>query len=119
VIACPYQQRQFYSGKEVFLVGHQSPELEFIGKQEFPIQTGTVLKCTFCKEKIDKGISKNLKPGVDFEATPACVTTCPVQARSFGDLDDPESNVSELIRRRKGFQLHPEFGTEPSIYYID
>jgi len=119
VIACPYQQRQFHSGKESFLHGRQSPELELIGKEIFPIQPGTVLKCTFCKEKIDEGISRGLNPGVDFEATPACVSTCPVKVRCFGDLDDPESEVSELIRRRKGIQLHPEFGTDPSIYYID
>jgi phenylacetyl-CoA:acceptor oxidoreductase 27-kDa subunit len=59
-----------------------------------------------------------MKPGVDREATPACVITCAPQARTFGDLDDPESQVSSYIRERKGFQLHPEYGTEPSIYYV-
>jgi len=69
-------------------------------------------------DRTEEGIHKGLKPGMDREATPACVNNCPVSARTFGDLDDPNSNVSILIRKKKGFQLHPEFGTDPSVYYI-
>ena len=119
VIACPYQQRQFYSGKETYSFSQGFTELELIGKELFPLQQGTVVKCTFCKEVIDEGIFKGLKPGLDYEATPACVNACPVKARLFGDLDDPDSIVSGLIRGRKGFPLHSELGTEPSVYYID
>jgi phenylacetyl-CoA:acceptor oxidoreductase subunit 1 len=120
VIACPYQQRKFHSsGKEDYFPAKGSTELGLVGKEIYPLQSGTAVKCTFCKEKIDEGIRKGLKPGTDCEATPACVNTCPVKARWFGNLDDPDSKVSELIRQRKGFQLHPEFGTNPSVYYID
>jgi hypothetical protein len=70
-------------------------------------------------ERIDAGLAKGLKPGIDREATPACVNTCQARALTFGDLDDPNSEVSALIRERGGFQLHPEYGTEPSVYYID
>jgi hypothetical protein len=38
---------------------------------------------------------------------------------TFGNLDDPDSEVSVLIRERKGFTLQPEYGTEPSVYYVD
>ena len=38
---------------------------------------------------------------------------------TFGNLDDPDSEVSVLIRERKGFALQSEYGTEPSVYYVD
>ncbi len=120
VIACPYQQRTLYDDdKKEYFPGQGLIELEVMGRQLYPHQVGTVLKCNFCKERIDRGIQQGLKPGIDRQATPACVLTCPVKARHFGDLDDPRSDVSTLVRARKGYQLHPERGTEPSVYYID
>jgi Fe-S-cluster-containing dehydrogenase component len=77
------------------------------------------VKCNFCLERIDAGLEKGLKPGIDREATPACVNTCQARALSFGDLDDPESNVSQLIRGRNGFVLQEEYDTEPSVFYVD
>jgi Fe-S-cluster-containing dehydrogenase component len=47
------------------------------------------------------------------------VNTCMVRARHFGDLDDPENNVSLLITKRNGQPLRPELGTEPSVYYVE
>lgn len=120
VLACPYQQRTYYSdASKGYFPGQGLTELEVFGRELSSFQSGTVVKCNFCEEKIDEGISKGLKPGVDREATPACVNNCPTKARHFGKLDDPDSEVSILIRQRKGFQLHPEFGTNPSVYYID
>lgn len=120
VIACPYQQRTFYPNRErEYFPGQGFTELEMIGKELYPHQPGTVVKCNFCVESIDKGIRKGRKPGIEREATPACVNNCPVTARYFGNLDDPNDRVSVLIRQRKGTQLHPEYGTDPSVYYID
>lgn len=120
VIACPYQQRTFYAdNKKEYFPEQGLTELEVIGRELYPLQPGTVIKCNFCMERIDNGMKQGLKPGIDREATPACVNTCMVKARHFGDLDDPDSEVSMLIRARKGYPLHPEWGTEPSVYYID
>ncbi len=94
-------------------------EFEKTGKRLYPHQIGTTEKCNFCMERIDAGQVKGLKPGADREATPACVNNCQARAMTFGDLDDPDSNVSQLIKQGHAFQLHPEFGTDPSIFYID
>jgi Fe-S-cluster-containing dehydrogenase component len=120
VVACPYQQRTFYAdGKKEYFPGQGLTEYEIIGKELYPLQTGTVVKCNFCTERIEKGLEKGLKPGVDREATPACVIACPTKARYFGDLNDPTSEVSMVIKEKRGFQLHPEYGTDPSVYYVN
>jgi phenylacetyl-CoA:acceptor oxidoreductase subunit 1 len=119
VIACPYQQRtRFEDPKLEYFPGQGFTPYEELGKAIFPYKPGTVLKCNFCAERIDTGLKKGLKPGVDREATPACVITCPANARIFGDLDDPLSEVSQLIANKKATQLHPDFDTEPSVYYV-
>lgn len=119
LISCPYQVRSFISedGKEYF-PGQGLTAYEKMGKKLYPHQKGVVTKCNFCKERIDEGLSKGLKPGEDREATPACVNTCPNKARVFGDLDDPDSEISKLIREKNAVTLHPEHGTEPCVYYV-
>jgi phenylacetyl-CoA:acceptor oxidoreductase subunit 1 len=119
LIACPYQVRSYISSEEKeYFPGQGLTEWEKIGKKLYPHQTGVVTKCNFCLERIDAGIEKGLKPGKDREATPACVNTCPTKARYFGDLDDPESEVSLLIREKRAIPFHPEHGTDASVYYV-
>ena len=121
IIACPYQNRSFVSKDRDtgYFPGYELTGFEKAGKRSFPHTVGTTEKCTFCMERIDDGISKGLAPGTNRDATPACVNTCPSRALTFGDLDDPESEVRRLIHNHMGFQLHPEYDTDPSIYYID
>lgn len=117
LIACPYQARTYYSKRKEYYPGQGFTEFEKLGERLYPHQTGTVLKCNFCMERVDAGIKRGLKPGVDREATPVCVITCPAKARYFGDLDDPSSEISILIRKWHAGPLHPEYGTKPSVYY--
>jgi phenylacetyl-CoA:acceptor oxidoreductase subunit 1 len=121
VVACPYQNRTFLSRDKDkgFFPGEEKTGFEKAGKQLYRHQTGTTEKCNFCAERIDAGLARGLVPGKDRDATPACVNTCPAQVLTFGDLDDPDSEVSRLIRDKKAFQLHPEYGTDPSVFFID
>ena len=68
---------------------------------------GVIEKCTMCAHLIDKG------------EKPACVKHCPGQARKFGDLDDPDSDVSVALREKEGFTLLEEKGTRPKVRYLD
>ena len=102
VIACPYQNRTFLSKDKDrgFFPNNGLTDFEKVGKKLYPHQRGTTEKCNFCMERIEAGLAKRLKPGVDPKATPACVNTCPARAVTFGDLDDPDSEVSKLIREQ-------------------
>lgn len=67
---------------------------------------GIVEKCTFCVHRIEKGLQ------------PACVANCPVFALNFGDLDDPKSEVSRLLKEKRVFRLLEEYSTHPKVYYV-
>ena len=116
MMACPYGARYFYDRERPLFPGHGLTPYEEIGYRQY--QTGVAMKCDFCRERIDRGLNQGLKPGIDREATPACVNSCIGKSRHFGDLDDPDSEVSRLMRTRQGRQLHSEFGTEPGVYYL-
>jgi phenylacetyl-CoA:acceptor oxidoreductase subunit 1 len=119
MMACPYQARGYLEELTEWFPGQGFTEWEKMREKMNPLQTKTVHKCHFCVERIDEGLKKGLTPGVDREATPACVNGCPTKTMYFGDLDDPESDVSRLIAGYKAVPLHEEWGTEPSIYYIE
>ncbi|RJR47953.1 MAG: 4Fe-4S dicluster domain-containing protein [Desulfobacteraceae bacterium] len=118
MMACPYQVRVFNEKPKEYFPGQGLTPYEEMREKLYPLQPGTVSKCIFCRERIQEGLSKGEKPGVDREATPACVNACPAKARIFGDLDDPESAVSIAIRIGRGYQLKPDAGTDPCVYYI-
>ncbi|MBI2864930.1 MAG: 4Fe-4S dicluster domain-containing protein [Chloroflexi bacterium] len=119
MVSCPYGSRFFIDEIRRYFPGHITP-WEAYHAEEGPNThlQGTVEKCQFCKHRIDEGLRKGLTPGVDREATPACVNNCPSWARTFGDLDDPNSEINKLIARRGGFQLSKELGTDPSVFYL-
>ena len=87
-------------------------------KRQDDSRRAVATKCTFCVDRIDDGLANGLKPGIDPEATPACVNACITQALSFGDLDDPQSNVSRLVAQNRHFRMHEELGTGPGFYYL-
>jgi phenylacetyl-CoA:acceptor oxidoreductase subunit 1 len=114
-VACPYDTRNFNWKQRTKHSGYQ-PEW---GEAEVPWRPrGVIEKCTFCIQRIDWGLSQGLTPGVDRPATPACVNICPVRARVFGDLNDPESPVSKILQTTPTFRLREDLGTEPNVYYV-
>lgn len=114
-VACPYQAR-FKIDAPSFAYGRSAMQNETM--REDPHRIGVAQKCTFCSDRIDFGLDNGLIPGVDPQATPACVNACIADALSFGDIDDPNSNVSRLLRTQKHFRMHAEIGTEPGFYYV-
>ncbi len=115
-VACPYEARVF-NWKEPIERSPQSPNF---GLQEVPNRPrGVVEKCTFCSHRIDPGLERGLVPGVDPQATPACVVACPTKARIFGDINNPESPISvALAAAQTTLRLREELSTEPRVYYI-
>lgn len=118
MMACPYGQRHLANSWETYYPGdrvqHGPPEPKELDpyesyckeKWEEKYGYGVAAKCDFCIDRVKEG------------REPACVQSCPAHARYFGDLNDPESEVSVLVRRERGFQLNPELGTDPRVYYL-
>lgn len=104
MVACPYGSRSF---------NWQDPRnaLKRELNPEFPTRAkGVVEKCNFCSERLAKGLE------------PACVEACKKEtgngALRFGDLEDPQSEVSKLLRQRYSIRRKAGLGTEPQVYYL-
>ncbi len=115
ITACPYGARSFDFGE---YYTEDTPEIAPVEKapsfeyhrtwerkgNESPI--GNARKCHFCLHRIERGL------------LPQCVTTCIGRATYFGDANDPDSLVSELISKPNVMRLKEELGTEPKVYYL-
>ena len=100
--ACPYTGVRSFNWEEP-----RYPMDFALGDADAPKhQKHVVEKCIFCYQRLARG------------ETPACMDLCPARARHFGDLDDPNSEVSQLIKERSYEQLLPSEGTKPSVYYL-
>ncbi len=115
--ACPYHARYFNWWDPVWPKGMEKT----LNPQVSPRMRGVVEKCNFCHGRLHAAQAKaaaegraNLEPG---EYVPACAEACPNHAITFGDLADPESDVSKEIQRDGSFRLLERLGTEPKIYY--
>lgn len=82
------------------------------GAREMDPGTHVMKKCTLC---VDRIYNENIP---EAERQPACVRTCPASARHFGDLGDPQSEVSQLVAERGGYDLMAELGYKPTNKYL-
>ena len=137
MIACPYGVR-FYSDEkpliepdirdaypgengQLWSPPYQNPEEDW--RRGIGIQPkGVVSKCTFCYHKVKhapEGIADLDEDNPEVkEYVPACVRTCAPKARYFGDLDNPESQVNQLIGNKHGVRLKDHTGNKPQVYYL-
>lgn len=90
IVECPYGARFFHPLKKA----GGDPVNNSIGK------------CTYCAHRIDKGV------------VPSCVNTCLGKARIFGDINNPDSEISKLLKMNETQVLTPEKETEPHTFYI-
>ena len=98
--ACPYGARSF-NWKD------PRPFIKKI-KEDFPTRTkGVVEKCSFCEERLAKGLK------------PACVEACTTKALTFGDLNEPNSQVRNLLASKPNIRRKAYLGTEPKVFYLE
>ncbi|HBO84355.1 MAG: 4Fe-4S ferredoxin [Deltaproteobacteria bacterium GWC2_42_11] len=102
--ACPYWARRFNWGDPNLPKEEMNPNTHYLGNR--PRMRGVVEKCTFCIQRSRKG------------RYTACVEVCPVGARKFGNLFDPNSEVRQILERKKVFRLKAELNTYPKFFYF-
>lgn len=110
--ACPYtavvtDQGGYYTDNTPKLEAYETRKFFENGKEVSRKNTkGAARKCTFCVHRLESGM------------LPACVSTCIGRAMYFGDVNDPKSLVSELLKEHKGWRFNEELGTSPRVYYL-
>jgi molybdopterin-containing oxidoreductase family iron-sulfur binding subunit len=102
--ACPYGARRFNWGEPHIPKEEINPNTHYLGNR--PRVKGCVEKCTFCIQRTRAG------------RYPACVEVCPVGARKFGNLLDPESEIRYIIENKRVFRLKEDLNTRPKFYYF-
>jgi molybdopterin-containing oxidoreductase family iron-sulfur binding subunit len=102
--ACPYWARRINLTTPVLPKEEMNPVTHYLGNR--PRMRGVVEKCHWCLQRTRQG------------RYPACVEVCPVGARKFGNLLDPESEVSLILARKNVFRLKAELNTFPKFFYF-
>jgi molybdopterin-containing oxidoreductase family iron-sulfur binding subunit len=115
--ACPYKVRSF----NWFRPGFPEPLDQQLNPDVSVRQRGIIEKCSFCVQRIRRvelDANASGREVEDGEVQPACVQSCPPSALIFGDLNDPESEASQLSRSRRAFRLLDFLGTDPAVIYL-
>jgi Fe-S-cluster-containing dehydrogenase component len=102
--ACPYGARHFNWATPTLPAEELNPNQHYLGNRPRP--KGVVEKCTFCIQRTRAG------------RYPACVEVCPVGARKFGNLLDPESEIRKVMETKRVFVFKEELATHPQFYYF-
>ncbi|MBK7403617.1 MAG: 4Fe-4S dicluster domain-containing protein [Phycisphaerales bacterium] len=101
--ACPYWARRFNFAEPQIPRDKLNPDMSYLSNRPRP--RGVMEKCHFCLHRTREG------------RMPACLEACPVGARKFGNVLDPESEVSQILKTKRVFVLKEEVGTLPRFFY--
>jgi molybdopterin-containing oxidoreductase family iron-sulfur binding subunit len=102
--ACPYGARHFNWADPQIPPNEINTNTHYLGNR--PRYKGIVEKCSYCIQRTRQGLY------------PACVEICPVGARKFGNLLDPESEIRYAMETKRVFILKEELNTQPSFFYF-
>lgn len=102
--ACPYGARHFNWTDPSIPKDAINPDTDYLGNR--PRMKGAVEKCTFCIQRVRKGLY------------PKCVEVCPVGARKFGNLLDPKSEIRYILENKRVLVLKEELNTQPKFFYF-
>ena len=102
--ACPYGARHFNWSEPSIPNGKINPATHVLGNRPRP--QGVVEKCTFCIQRARNG------------RYPACVEVCPVGARKFGNLLDPDGEIRYIIEHKRVLVLKQDLNTMPKFFYF-
>ncbi len=102
--ACPYDARRFNYQKPTIPQTAINPDQDYLSNRIRP--KGVVEKCTFCLQRTRAG------------KYPACLEVCPTGARVFGNLLDPDSEISYVLNNKRVYILKEDIGTLPRFYYF-
>lgn len=121
--ACPYHARYFNWWDGYALIQPFPKGLERSLSPEVSVRArGVVEKCTFCHHRLMRAkrqaYAEGRKALKEREYIPACAEACPAQAITFGDLNNPEHEVSRLIKSPNAFRLLERLQTKPKVYYL-
>ena len=101
--ACPYEARHFNFATPKIPKEEINPNQGYLSNRIRP--KGVMEKCTFCLHRTRNG------------QNPACHDACPTGARKFGNILDPESEVSKILKEKRVFVLKEELNTIPQFFY--
>jgi molybdopterin-containing oxidoreductase family iron-sulfur binding subunit len=95
---------------------------KYLNPDVAPRMRGVVEKCTFCSHRYVEAKNRAHQEGRALlekdDYIPACVEACPVGAMHFGDLNDPEGPMYNLVKSPRAFRLLEKLNTEPKVYYL-
>ncbi len=116
---CPYKVRRFNFHE--YTAYKSEPETLVYNPEVTVRPRGVMEKCTFCVQRINDGRIRakgENRPLRDGEIAPACAVACPGEAIVFGDLKDPNSRVSQLIKSGRQYKVLEDLGARPAVTYL-